>query len=123
MRENLRRLKATVVYSHDCLDVNSTSLTETREPFPGFNNLRNAYEDRLKKIRTQDGALEYILSKHAADDGAHHDAITRANRNETTEEENRQAWVDKTGELKIRRKQMSDRIKYNTEGKDIENDQ
>ena len=39
--------------------------------------------------------------------------------NETTEEENRQAWVDKTGELKIRRKQMSDRIKYNTEGKDI----
>ena len=111
--------KATVGYSHDCLDVNSTSLSETREPFPGFNNLRNAYEDRLKKIKEHKMERLGIFSKHSADDGAHHDAITRANRNETAEEENRQAWVDKTGELKIRRKQMSDRIKYNTEGKDI----
>lgn len=111
--------KATVGYAHDCLDVNSTSIKESREPFPGFNNLKNAYEERLKEITAHKMERLNIFAKHSADDGAHHHTITTANLNETKEEEKRQQWIDKTGELKIRRKQMSDRIKYNTEGKDI----
>jgi hypothetical protein len=111
--------KATVGYAHDCLDVNSTSIKESREPFPGFNNLKNAYEERLKQIAAHKMERLNIFAKHSADDGAHHHKITTANLNETKDEEKRQQWIDKTGELKIRRKQMSDRIKYNTEGKDI----
>ena len=111
--------KATVGYAHDCLDVNSTSLKETKEPFPGFNNLKNAYEERLKKINEHKMERLSIFAKHAADDGAHHHSITKANANETAEEEKRQVYIDKVGETKIRRKQMSDRIQYNTEGKDI----
>ena len=69
--------KATVGYAHDCLDVNSTSLKETKEPFPGFNNLKNAYEERLKKINEHKMERLSIFAKHAADDGAHHHSLLK----------------------------------------------
>ena len=87
--------KATVGYAHDCLDVNSTSIKESREPFPGFNNLKNAYEERLKQIAAHKMERLNIFAKHSADDGAHHHNITTANLNETKEEEKQFKAINK----------------------------
>jgi hypothetical protein len=110
--------KLTVGYNLDCKDSGNPNSTEFTEPWKGFNQLKHNYEERLKAIQEHKAERMSILGRHAADDGRVHSNVTMEERKELERKEDNDSKNEAIGHTKIRRKQMTDKMKYNTEVED-----
>ena len=107
-------------YNRDCKESGNPNSTEFVEPWKGFNQLKHKYEVRLKEIEDHKKERLSVYARHASDDGRVHTNVTMEERKELEQKEEDEVKNREMGETKIRRKQMTDKMRYNTEVEDRE---
>jgi hypothetical protein len=107
--------KSTTGYNLDCKESPHGNSTEFVEPFPGFAALKEKFEMKMKAAQEENRKRLHDHAAQSASDGAAYHQLKTDEKAEQEKLEMTTKKHDKMGEGKIRRKQMIEKIQYETE--------